>query len=448
MKNKKKLFLIVIGIAVIVFIGLYAIINYSEPNVLNSQDKKWISDNGGKVIDIDVVNNIPVYANNGSGVIFDFLDYMNQKTNLEFNKVPYLKGSTDLKSKNRVEIIDGSVKLASNQFLMYTDSYIAIEKTDRKINNLNDFDKLTIGILKEDNSTITYYLENVKGISFKTYDTIDDLFKALDNKDVGTVIIPHIINLDKTLKEGYYVNYFFNNISKNVVLTIDSDNKSLSSIVSKVYNRWYKEEYTKDYSKTLLNYYINMHNISDKTKADLLSKTYVYGYVENYPYEFSMAGHMEGITIEYLRRIVKLTNIDIKYQKYDNIDGLKKGIEKGDVDIYFDYFNSTDTKYLKSKPVFASKYVILGKGNTHFIDNLESLRGKDVSMLSNHYLTNYIKANAKANVNEKNSVDDLKKDNLIIVDYEVYNYYKNNKFKNYEILYYVRELYIYGKEYR
>ena len=111
---------------------------------------------------------------------------------------------------------------------------------------LSNLSEKSSGILKEDNSTITYYLENVKGISFKTYDTIDDLFKALDNKDVGTVIIPHIINLDKTLKEGYYVNYFFNNISKNVVLTIDSDNKSLSSIVSKVYNRWYKEEYTKD----------------------------------------------------------------------------------------------------------------------------------------------------------------------------------------------------------
>ena len=435
MKNKKKIFFIVIGIAIIVFIALYAIINYSEPNVLNSQDKKWISDNGGKVIDVDVINNIPVYANNGSGVIFDFFDYLKKETNLEFNKVPYLRGSSVPNSKNRIEIIDGSVKLASNQLLIYTDSYIAIEKSERKINNLSDFERLTIGVLKEDNSTITYYLENVKGISFKTYDTVDTLFKALDDKELNTVVVPHILNLDKTIKDSYYVNYFFNNISKNIVLTLDNTNTSLISIVSKVFNTWQKEEYSKDYSKTFLNYYINMHSISDKTKADLLSKTYVYGYVENYPYEFSMAGHMEGITIEYLRRIIKLTNIDIKYQKYENIANLKKGIEKGDVDIYFDYFNSNDTKYLKSKPVFASKYVILGKGNTHFIDNLESLRGKDVSMLANHYLTNYIKANTKANVNEKNSVDELKKDNLIIVDYEVYNYYKNDIFKDFELLY-------------
>ncbi len=81
MKNKKKIILLIIGIAIIVFIGLYVILNYTEPNILNSQDKKWIAENGGKVIDIDVINDIPVYSNNGSGVIFDFLNYMKEETN-------------------------------------------------------------------------------------------------------------------------------------------------------------------------------------------------------------------------------------------------------------------------------------------------------------------------------------------------------------------------------
>ena len=168
MKNKKKLFLIIFVVAAIVFIGLYVLIYYSEPNVLDSEDKKWIADNGGKVIDIDVVNNIPVYANNGSGVVFDFLDYLNKKTNLEFNKIPYLSGGSLINSANRFEILDGSVKLASNQLLIYTDSYIAIEKSERKVNGLSDFERTNVGILKDDSSTITYYLENVSGISFKT----------------------------------------------------------------------------------------------------------------------------------------------------------------------------------------------------------------------------------------------------------------------------------------
>ena len=90
MKNKKKFFLLIIGIALIVFVGLYLIINYNDKNILNSDDKKWINDNGGKVIDIAVINDIPVYANNGSGVIFDFLDFFTTETTLEFNKIPYI----------------------------------------------------------------------------------------------------------------------------------------------------------------------------------------------------------------------------------------------------------------------------------------------------------------------------------------------------------------------
>ena len=148
---------------------------------------------------------------------------------------------------------------------------------------------------------------------------------------------------------------------------------------------------------------MNMRGISDKAKADLLSKTYIYGYVENYPYEFSMAGHMEGISVEYLKRIIKLTNIDINFQRYESVEKLQEAVKTGKVDIFFNYFNSDDSKYLKSKPVFLSKYVVIGKAHNVTIDNLESLRGKDVSTLSNSVISSYIKANIKANVSEKKS---------------------------------------------
>ena len=434
MKNKKIIF-IILGIAVLVFLGLYLIINYSEPNTLDSNDKKWLADNGGKVIDIDIINDIPVYSNNGSGIVFDYLNYVNKETNLEFNKIPYLKGGNSFNSKYRFEIIDGSMKLSNDQLLLFNDSFVAIEKQDRKINKLDDFSNRTIGLLKNDVNSITYYLESIKNAVFRNYDDIDSLFKALDSKEVNVAIIPYMLNLDKTIKGDYYVNYFFNNISKNIVLTLDSNNQGLNSIIKKMYNYWFEKEYVNDYSKTLLNYYINMRGISDKTKADLLSKMYTYGYVENYPYEFSMAGHMEGIAIEYIKKIVKLTDIDVKFQKYESIEKLKEGINKDNIDIYFDYFDGQDSKYLKSKPVFVSHYMIIGKGNNLVIDNLESLRGKNVSMLSNHYLTNYIKANTKANVNVKDSIDEIEKDEIVVIDSEVYNYYKNTKFADFEVLY-------------
>ena len=433
MKNK-KLILIIFGIAIIVFIGLYLVINYNEPNVLNSDDKKWISNNGGKVIDIDVINDIPVYANNGKGVIFDFLNYVTEKTNLEFNKIPYLKGSTNLNSKYKVEIVDGSNKLTSNQLLIYTDSYVSVEKNERNINSVNDFSGLTIGLLVEDVNIVNYYLTNVSSVKIKSFETITSLLEALDNNEVNTVILPHMMNLDKTISGEYHINYFFSNISKNIVLTCDSNNKELNSILTKTYNQWFDNEYVSDYNKILLDYYISMRNINDKTRADLLSKTYVYGYVENYPYEFTMAGNMEGIAIEYIKRIVRLTDIDITYQKYESIEKLREGINKGEVDIYFDYFGLQDSKYLKSKSVFIENFVVLGKGYKEIIENLESLKGKNISTIKDNYLGVYLKDNTKANVAEK-SLNELVDDELIVIDKEVYNYYRNNKFKNYEVLY-------------
>lgn len=435
MKNKKKIIYLILGIALIVFIGLYVIINYSEPNILNSQDKRWIAENGGKVIDIDVINDIPVYSNNGSGVIFDFLSYIKEETNLEFNKVPYLKGGNNSNSKYRFEIVDGSNKITNDELLIFTDPYVVVAKTERKIKGIENLSGQKIGILSSDSSTVTYYLENVSNIAFKNYDSINDLFKALDSGEVSTVIVSHMLNLDKTIKDEYHVNYFLNNISKNVILKLDSDNKNLNDIIKKVYNSWYSKKYEEDFNKTFLDYYINMRSIADKTKVDLLSKTYVYGYVENAPYEFSMAGHMEGVAIEYLKRIIKLTNIDIKFQKYDDINKLKDAIKARKVDIFFNYFNSDDSKYLKSKPVFLSKYVVIGKAHNVTIDNLESLRGKDVSTLSNSVISNYIKSNTKANVNEKNSVSELTSSDIVIVDSEIYNYYKNSELSKYEVLY-------------
>ena len=435
MKNKKKLIYLIIGVALLLFVALYLVINYSEPNILDSQDKKWISDNGGRVIDIDVVNNLPVYANNGQGVIFDFLNYLNKETTLEFNKIPYLIGNTSLNSKYKIEIIDGSTNLASNQLLIFSDSYVAIEKQFRKISTINDLDGLTIGILKDDSNGISYYLESVKNIKYNTYDNINDLFKALDDNEINMVIVNHMMNLDKTINSEYHVNYFFNNMSKKIVLTMDNNNKELNTIITKAYNRWFKDEYNKDYNNTLLNYYIAKCNINDKTKAELLSKAYVYGYVENYPYEFSLAGHMEGVAIEYIKRIKRLTDIDITYKKYDSIKELKEGIGKGEVDIYFDYFNSQDTKYLKSKSVFIENYVVLGKDYNNIIENIEGLKGKNIATLSDNYLEEYLKGNTKANVETKNSVDNLLKNNLVVVDKEVYSYYKNDKFKQYDVLY-------------
>ena len=304
-----------------------------------------------------------------------------------------------------------------------------------KINNIYDLAGSTLGLLESDSSNINYYLTNVNNVKYKAFTTYDDLFKGLDDNEVNMIIVPNVLNLNKTINSMYHVNYFFNNISKKIVLTLDGNNSSLNKIITKAYNKWFSKEYVKKYNEIYLNYYINMRQISDKTKADLLSKTYVYGYVENIPYEFSIAGNMEGIAMEYIKRIVRLTDIDITYNKYDTVEDLKKALDKGEVDIYFDYFNSENSKYLKTKSVFIENYAILGKDNLNYIDNLESLKGKNIATLSDNYLSNYLKNNTKANVIERKKVKDLNNDDLVVIDKEVYSYYKTKEFQNYVFLF-------------
>ena len=436
MKNKKKLLIAIFAIAILVFIGLYFIVNYREPNILNSKNKKWIQENSGKLIDVSIVNDIPLYSNDGEGVVFDFFDYITEQSTLEFNKIPYLKNSTPSNTDYKVEILDGTTKLTNNQLLIYTDSYVALSKKETKINTIYDLEGVTLGISNADSSTVAYYLKSVKDVKYKNYSTPEDLFNALENNEVNMLVIPNIMYLDKTINSNYYINYFFTEMTKNIVLTLSNTNKELNDIFVKSYNKWFNDNYVDDYNKLFLDYYLEKNNITDKTKADLLSKTYVYGYVENAPYEFKIANRLEGIAIEYLNRIVRLTNIDLTYKKYNSISELNKAIINGEVDIYFDYINNQDNKYLKTKSVFIEKYVVLGKENHgDIINTLESLKGKSINMLQGNYLYDYIKNNTMANITKCSDVDCLvDNDNIVIVDKEVYTYYKNNKFKKYEIL--------------
>ena len=57
------------------------------------------------------------------------------------------------------------------------------------------------------------------------------------------------------------------------------------------------------------------NNISSKTKADLISKNYVYGYVENSPYEVEIDGKIAGIAGEYINRIERLMDISFTFKK-------------------------------------------------------------------------------------------------------------------------------------
>ena len=437
---KKKLIIIIpIVIALLVFVGLYTFLNYTDDKTnLTVLEKRWITNNSGTKYDLEIVNDVPIFSMAGTGVIFDFIDNFEMDTGLEFNKISYLKTAEPTTNGLRIRILNNDTALTDNDLLLAEDGYVAISAKNVRYDSISEIQDEVIGVFTEDAGELTYYLKTGKNLTFKTYDTIETMMADFEAGTITMMVIPQFLYLDQTLSnEDYYTNYYFTEMSKKIVLTLTEDNQDLNNIVRKYFEKWKQDDYVTTYNKEYLNYYVSERKLNDKTKADLISRSYVYGYVENTPYEVTIDGTPSGIASEYIARMQRLTNIDFTYQKYKSVEELKQAIDNGEVDIYFNYFGYQRNNYTETLSPMVEEYVVLARLDSgEVINTFEGLKNKQVMMLKNSLLTSYIQENSKANVKEVDSLDDLTAGNhLIIVDREIYNYYRNSKFSKYEVLY-------------
>ena len=439
---KKKLIIILpILIAAIAFIFVYRYYNKEDKTTtLTVTEKRWIEENKDQEYDFEVVNDYPLYGLNGEGVIFDFIKEFEEKIGIEFNKIPFLKDSEATTDSYRIRILENDDKLSKNDLFLFNDNYVAVGKNYQRINHVKDLKNMVFGSLKADTENVSFYLKSGTNLSYKSYENVADLYKALDSEEVNMIVLPNIMYLDSTIeKNKYYVNYYFTEMKKQIVLTLSDNNKELNNIVTKYYNKWRQTNYIKEYNTAYLNYYLDKNKVDSKTKAKLISKNYTYGYVENTPYEVKLNGKVAGIAGEYINRVSRLADINFKYKKYDTKKDLQKAIKNGDIDVYFDYYNFNDDKYLATLSTFVEDYVILGRQeDNHIVNSFESLRNQEIVMLKDDSLYNYFSTNSRAKIKAYDNLDDLvnnANDKMIVVDNEVYTYYQNNKFKKLKLLY-------------
>ena len=444
--KKKALIILPLLVVVIVFIGVYIYYNREDArSSLTVNEKKWVEENDTTMIDINVVNDYPLYGLNGEGVFFNFLEDFESNVGLEFNKIAYSKDSELEDNKGySFRVLNNEDELTNNDLLIATDGYIAIGKEYVRINRVSDMSNLTFGVFSSDTAEISYYLKTGTNLAFRSYDTIDELFTSLDNDEVDMIIIPNIMYLNKTIENNsYYINYYFTEMSKKLVLTLSSDesNAILNTIIRKYFEKWQKENYVNEYNDVYFNYYISENEVSSADATDLVKKNYVYGYVENYPYEVEIDGKVSGIAGEYLNRMSRLTDISFTYRRYSSKEALRKAIEKGDVDIYFDYYNfaSVNDDYKETISTFIEDYVILGRrSDNHVVNSFESLKDENIAMIDNTSLYNYFENNSRSDITVYDTNSDLVEnanDKMLVVDKEVYNLYKNTTFKDYDVLY-------------
>ena len=433
MNNVKKIIIAIVSFLLIIFIALIYFYNKDDYN-LNTRDKTYLQSISNDKIDIETISDYPVYKT----VNLELLKYFNAKTSLNFLETSYSKDSTPSKNSYRFRTLGISENLSDKDLLLVKDNYVALSKQYTKINTIKDFSSKTVGVLNKDLNDITYYLTRASNITYKGFDSSNELFKSLNESKIDFAIVPKTKYLNSIIENKYSINYNFHEFSSKLVFTLSENDNKLNEIFKKIFKTFMNDKFQNILNQSILEYYKEIANVSDKDITSLTSKTYTYAYVENAPYEIKSKEKIKGINAKILENFTKITGIDIKYVKYNKVADLKKAIEDKKVDIFFNYYNISSSEYRQIDNNFITSYVILvPEDSNEVINSIESLKGKDVYFVKDRDIYNDFKG-VQSNVHFVDNVVDIAKqakDNFIVIDKEEYNYYKNTVFKGHNMIY-------------
>ena len=440
-KNNKLNKIVILSVIMLIFIisAVIFILNYTkDSSSFSILEKNWISNHSSKVVDVSVFNDVPVYGQDGEGIIFSFLDNFTETYDISFNKVSYLTSSDNNNLRDvSFRILDGD--MTDNDILMYKDYYVlASLEGEKTIDDVGSINGASIGVFLQDINNIRYYLDRDGTLKLVTCKNIDEMIQFLKSKDVKYIAIPGNLYLKTILKENLNIVYHINDVYKNYVLTVNKDN-TFRSILNK-YNMIYEKNTKDDLTKTyLLNTFFKSKEISEVERMNYNSASYTFGYTTIMPFEGYVNKEFVGILSNYLSSFEKFANVDFKMVEYNNLAGLKEALSHGDVDLVFGNFNTTgiNSDTLVTGGIMSGEYIVLSLENK-VVNTIRSLKGEEVFVVNNSYLYDYLIGNGVNPVafdNTDSLLRGVRTDSMIIVDRDTYEYYKDNKFRKYKIIY-------------
>lgn len=435
-KNNKKLFTI-IGVVLVILILciVFLIKNNSNSKELSLSEKRWIEDNKNSMIDIYVMNNLPIFTESDNDIFLSFLNYFEAETGLSLNKVSYSLSSGVPTGDYLFKIINESDDLGRNDLLFYEDNYVILSKDNKRIQDLQALSGYKIGLISSSLSSVSEYLNYSTNLTFTTYEDDVQLLNAFNSDEVNYIVIPKNRYLKEIVSNNYYVVSTLSNLSNKYVLQVSNKDNKLDSIFTKLYSKWYDNNFKKLFSSNLSDYYFKIKEIDDRSITSFKGKKYIYGYVENIPYEIS---NTKGLNLEFLKGFESFAGVEFQLKKYNSVKALKEAFDDGKVDIIFNYYGFDTTSSNETINVYNSSYVILTHiDNNVTVDSWVSLASKEVYALKDTSLTSYINNNTKATVKTYSKIKNLlkNKEPLVLLDLNTYNYYKNTKLKDYYIVF-------------
>lgn len=431
MKNKKRnLIIIIASVIVIAFVGLIIYKSLNDVTRLTTEEKEWITANTGNVQSIGIINDVDILGKDGKGVFYDFIDDLKKEYNLTINPVTYNIGEEPVNKAFKIKS-----EIDKNDLIFYEGHYVLLAKEFTNINSLNDIKTAKIGILQNDVNRLKDYSNNQ--LQLNSYATIEELVKAYtETEDLQYIILPQQQHLDLILKNDYEIIYHFSDIINYYVYDMPDEYDPFSSIIFKFFAKW-QEKLTASIADNTINTFTENLNISQKELSSMQAQVYEYGFINNNPYEVIMGGNYGGIIGEYLSRFSAASNIEFKFRKYNSVSDFNKAIDNGDINIYFDYYNLKNNYEDVKTTINLNYYIVAPSENDLSIKSLKSLKGKTVYVLANSKLESYLKNTSgieiKTYENEKELHKLARKNNIIAIDMQNYNYYHTNVLADHSI---------------
>ena len=426
MKTKKKKTVIIVFVVILVLIlGFFGTIYYITSTVNNYtySEKRWINDNANKSLDIYIEPDLPVFTDNGKGVYYDYINALREDTGLKLNVITENKSNIRLVNKNRLD---------KDDIVFYKDHFIVLGN-GTNVNKIEDLENKKVGVITSDKKDISYYLTEYKNINLVSFETYADMLSGYTNKSVEYMIIPMYKHLNEIVtNKNYDILLHLDGLYSYYCLDLDSETEELetiNSILTKFYYR-YKDKAGSKINEYFLNIYYDSMNYTELQKESITSDDFIVGYIDNLPYEGMIAGNFTGLTDAYLSKFSYMTGVTYKYIAYKDTKELGEALKEKKIDLALNYYSLSNANYDTSRILGPSEYVVLAHDkNNIVINSLYSLSDTYVSMLNNMNLKYNMASRNLFEMTDYTSVKSLLKnvdeDSIIIIEKEVYDYYKD-----------------------
>lgn len=429
-KKKKKSIIIVFAIIIILVSGFLGTLYYitSTVNNYSYSEKKWISENTDTTYDVYVEPSLPIFSNNGKGVYYEYLNALKEDTGLNLNIVTTDTSNIKLVNKNYV---------GNDDIVIYKDHFIVVGEKDT-VNKLTDLGGKTVGVLESDSETISLYLTAYKNINIKSFNSYNELSTEFDNKSISYMIVPMYKYINDIVTNDYEIVYHLDGLYSYYCLELnEEDNADLVSIMKKFYYRW-ENKAKSNINEYFLDIYYTAKNYTEIEKESITNENFIVGYIENLPYEGKIRSNFTGLTNTYLSKFADMTGVTYKYIEYKDTKELNDALSNKKIDLALNYYSLSNDNYTSSRTLGPTEYVVLAHvDNNIVVNSLYSLVNMKVSMLSNMNLKYNMASKNLFEIKDfatvKTMIKNIDKDSIVIIEKEVYDYYKDSSLKNYSI---------------